>query len=459
MLAALGLAAPARAQYVDWRGSITLTGAYTRTLSNAAVPDALTYAGPSISLSPALVGLLDTPRTENTLTYGVSLTVPFTSQLGVQGSGFSYANRASYSGHYALSELTSLTFGVGVTQAPLYSLVPSQDATSASVQAVPAGVANLITTTVTEGVARAVSETTTFSQSGSFAFGDPIDPTTIRALTYSVSNSFGLTRSFWANTLGITLNNQLNYFTPSEGVAADGSIAPVTPAGSIYVNTLALNWLHPFSERLTGTLVAGVTQTLAPGTASLVAVQPTGSLTMNYEFNIAAAALVVAHVAQTNLATATVSFNDTATLRFSAPIGVTGFIASGSGGYTHAVPIPSAATPAEGALVGPSDVFVADAALAYTPLRVPTLTVGVRGVLTRQVLADSVADSFTSYSVALNLTYSYPNATAAMVRPTLAPLYSAQAPAPSDIISTERFFSGGVSGPAPAEPLPLPLGP
>ena len=459
LLAAVGFAAPARAQYVDWRTTMTLTGAYTRILSDGQLPTALTYAGPSISFSPGLVGLFDTPRTENSLTYGLSLTLPFNEQLSVQQSALTYANRLTYAGHYALSEIASMTFSVGVTQAPLFSLVPSQDSTSASIQPVPAGLANMITTTASEGFLRQVSGTTSFSQGGSFAFGDPIDPGAIRARTFSASNSFGLTRTFSANTVGLTLNDQINYFTASQGDAVNGVLPALTPSGSIYVNTLALNWWHQFSERLSGVLIAGATQTLSPGTTTMMEVQPTGSLTLNYEFNIASAALSAAHVAQTNLATATVSFNDTAALRFSLPIGVTGLVSSGAVGYTHGVPIPSAATPLIGGLVGPSSVFVGDAALAYTPRPVPTLTVGVRGLLTRQVLTESVANNFTSYSVALNLTYSYPSATAALMRPSFSPLYSAQPPSPSDVISTERYFSAGVSGPAPAEPLPLPKGP
>ncbi len=43
-----------RAQYVDWRASVTLTGAYTRSVSDAPAPAAAqTYSGPSVAVSPA----------------------------------------------------------------------------------------------------------------------------------------------------------------------------------------------------------------------------------------------------------------------------------------------------------------------------------------------------------------------------------------------------------------------
>ena len=61
--------------------------------------------------------------------------------------------------------------------------------------------------------------------------------------------------------------------------------------------------------------------------------------------------------------------------------------------------------------------------------------------------------------MSLNFTYSYPNANAAAMRPQFSPLLSATAPGGDDVISTERYFSAPVGGPAPAEPLPLPKGP
>ncbi len=460
VLAVVGHAVPARAQYyLDWKGSVTLTGAYARSYTDGPAPTALTYSGPTFSLSPALNGLLDTLRTENTLSYGLSLTLPFTSQLGFQYSGFTYANRLAYSGHYALSELTSMTFTASLAQSPLFSVIPSQDSTSATVQAVPPGVANMITVGAGEGFSRQVSELTAFSQGGAFAFGDPINPTSLSAHTYSASNSFSLTRSFITSSLGATLSNQINYFTAGQGATLGTGPASISPPGSTYVNTLSLNLVHPFSERISGTLVAGVTQTVSPGATTLTAVEPTGSASLSYEFNIAVATLSYAHVAAPNLATASVNFNDVASLRFSLPIGLTGLVSSGSLGFTHSVPILSAATPLAGAIVGPSFDYLADVSLAYTPVLVPVLTLGVRGQLTRQQVPETPADDFLAYTVGLNVTYSYPSATAAMVRPSFSPLYSAVAPTPSDVISTERFFSGGVSGPAPAEPLPLPKGP
>src|SRR5580658_1203352 len=93
LFAALGATAPARAQRsVDWRASVTLTGAYTQTISDAPYPTSATFAGPILGLSPSLVALIDTLRTENTLSYGFALSIPFSRQLGDTTVPVSYSN-------------------------------------------------------------------------------------------------------------------------------------------------------------------------------------------------------------------------------------------------------------------------------------------------------------------------------------------------------------------------------
>ncbi len=77
-----------------------------------------------------------------------------------------YSNRLTYAGHYALSELTSMTFGAGVTEARLNTFIPSQDPTAAPIQTVPAGAAYLISASATEGFSRQLSERTSFTQTG-----------------------------------------------------------------------------------------------------------------------------------------------------------------------------------------------------------------------------------------------------------------------------------------------------
>jgi hypothetical protein len=472
--AVLGVAAPARAQrHVEYRASITLTGAWTQSITDALYPTAQTFAGPSIALSPSLVALIDTPRTENTLTYGLSVAVPFLVRAnpGVNRAQLTYSNRLTYAGHYALSEVTTMTLGGGLTESPINTFIPSQDPTAAPIETTPAGSAVLITAHATEGFSRQVSDRNTFSQTGAFTYGHPVDPTSSRAQTYSATNSFAFNHTFYRDTLGVMLTDQFNHFTVSQAAATEAiQTPPVLPAHTSWVNTLALNWQHPFTEAFSSTIVAGATQTLSPQAAVFMQVQPTGSLTLSYNFLLATAGLSYAHAAAPNLNTGTVNFTDSVHLRFSLPIGVSGFTTTGTVGYTHSVPIGTPMIVCPGTMqncigstlvTNPTHVFSADAALDYHPPQVPTLTVGLRGQLSRQVVVDdpTLTNNFLRYTVALNLTYSYPNANAATVRPQLSPLYSTQAPAASSVISTDRFFSSPVAGPAPAEPLPLPKGP
>ena len=465
-VAAFAVAAPARAQHVEYKASITLTGAYTQSITDAPAPNAQTFAGPSISLSPAILALIDTPRTENTLGYAFTLSVPFLVQASPTANtyGVSYANRLTYAGHYALSEVTNLNLGASFTESPINTFVPSQDPTAAPIQSVASGSEYLLSAALSEGVTRQVSERNTFGQAASFLYGHPIDPTSIRAQTFSVTNSFSVGHIFPRDTVGVTLTDQLNYFTASQAAATDTEASqPVVQASSTWVNSLAANWDHAFTEAFSMRLVAGATQTLSPGAATFMQVQPTGSATLSYNFLLATAGLAYAHGAAPNVGTGTVNFTDAVSLRFGAPLGRSGLHTTGTVGYTHAVPIgtPVVVCPADmpacaasPTLTSPSDVYIADLGLDYHPWRVPTLTVGLRGQLSRQVITEDITNTFTRYTIALSLTYSYPNANAAASRPQLSPLFSATPAAGvarSDVVSlTDRFFTAPVAGPAPA---------
>ena len=70
-------------------------------------------------LPPSIVALVDTLRTDNTLTYALTLSVPFTRQGDVNQFALLYSNNFSYAGHYALSELTTMDLGAGFTETPM----------------------------------------------------------------------------------------------------------------------------------------------------------------------------------------------------------------------------------------------------------------------------------------------------------------------------------------------------
>ena len=65
--------------------------------------------------------------------------------------------------------------------------------------------------------------------------------------------------------------SQLNSLSGGTPPAAFKGFAGVTTLPSqAYVNTLALTWTHPYTERLSSTLTGGATQTLSPGQATFM---------------------------------------------------------------------------------------------------------------------------------------------------------------------------------------------
>src|SRR5689334_17662128 len=84
--------APARAQFFDWRTSLGVSGSYGRSFTDTPSPVAQVYAGPSIGVSASLAGILETPRTASTLTYGFSTGFPLDGRLTSGQVPFTYAN-------------------------------------------------------------------------------------------------------------------------------------------------------------------------------------------------------------------------------------------------------------------------------------------------------------------------------------------------------------------------------
>jgi hypothetical protein len=430
LFAAFVAASPARAQHVEAHASLTLTGAYTRSSGDDPAATAQTFAGPSIALSPVLLMLLDTPRTEHTLGYSLSLSAPLLRGPTVASASIQMANRLTYTGRYALDELTSMTFGAAFTESPLDAFVPSQDATAAPIQTVPAGTADLIAVTANEGVSRLVADSTSISQAAAFAYGAPLLATGAAAgRTYSGQNTLGWARTFLYNTVGMTVTNQASRFTVDRGV----------PATTVWVNTLSLDYVHLFTESLTATITPGVTVTLSPAASRSTLVEPSGTATLRYDHRYAAAALTFAHLAEPNLATSIMTFNDTATLRFVVPLGLTGLVAAGTFGYAHMTPIdPPPSAPQQHA----ANVLLSDGALDYYPASAKCFSVGFRGQVVRQLVASDAASSLTRYTLALHLTVAYPSAEATALRPALAPIFAVRAPTASEIVSSDRIRAG-----------------
>ncbi len=438
-------AAPARAQYVDWRASIGVSGSYNQSISDSPYPTTQTYAGPALGLTPTIVGVLDTPRTDNTLTYAFTLTAPLSERLATATTPLTYSNRLTYTGRFALSELTTMQLSAGLTQSPITGISTATSPTEAAVETAPTAGQLMLQLNATEGITRQLPDSWTFNHSIAAGFGCPIDPTLIRARTSTVQNAFGISHTFTADTLGITLSNQLTYVTPSE--AGNGQ---VNPDSLEITNTAQANWLRPLTQSLGMAITAGATQVVSPKAETKTLIQPSGSFTLNYGLDPATVSLAYVHNAMPNLATGQTNFMDTGTLRFTAPFAArTGLSTQGSFGYTRSIPIGGDGTPQPA-----THVFVADAALSWAPPFTTVLTGSLRGQFQRQLPTADPTTGFTRYSITLTLTYSYPSNTAAPVRPRLSPVQSVQPPSPVEINTSDRLYTDGFNGPAPAEAPP-----
>src|SRR5579862_6077009 len=97
LLGATCTSSAARAQYVDWRTSIGFAASYSSTLTDQPYPTVFTQAGPSISMTPSLTLIADTPMTTENLAYNFTLSLPFTSSFHLYYAPINYANHLTFS--------------------------------------------------------------------------------------------------------------------------------------------------------------------------------------------------------------------------------------------------------------------------------------------------------------------------------------------------------------------------
>jgi hypothetical protein len=404
------LGAPAWAQYVTGRAAVSLAGTYTETVTDAPYPTALTQRGPSISLTPSLFLIVETPRTNNVVDYAFALTVPFASNY----TALTYANRLNFSNRTELDPRTTLMLLLGFSAAPANALNTAQSPTDTSVDTIPTGLSYLLTLNAQESVAHELSPEMTFTQSLGGSYAVPIDPQLVRPTTMTFRPSLALSRTFGLNTLSLSAAAAYTRFGVSEGQTGE-----VVAGQSSLSNTLALTWLRPITQAFSVSLTLGATQNLNfDGPIVQQQTQPTGAAALTYAFLYAEAVLSYAHQATVNVANATTNFSDMVNLRLAAPLGTSGFSTSLNAGFNHAVPTDGVTLP--------SNTYLGDVGLNYTPRRVPNLTAGLRGQVTRQTPVGDPTSSFTRYALSLSLTFTYPDPTAAAVqRPSFAPLFSA----------------------------------
>ncbi|APR85004.1 Hypothetical protein A7982_10353 [Minicystis rosea] len=399
--------------------SLTAAGTYTKTLTDAPYPNLTTYSGPSLSLNPSATLLFDTPLTTNTLTYAFTLNVPFAKGADGERGPLTYANRLTYAGRYEFSELSNMSLSLMLSQAPLRALSIAVDPSQTQLDPVPGAAAYLVTVGAQESFNHQLSSSLSLMQSNGVSVMNAEDELRgIRSRTISVTNGLNLNRMFDVDTVGLALMVMTSHFTNS--LSLDG---PSNPPRTQVAGTLAATWSRPLTPSLTCSAQLGLTQVVSPAQETpdgpkplRFSVQPTGNAMLSYDLDPAVISLSYVHQAAPNLVTSTLNFTDTGTLRFSVPIGVTGLIASGSGGFTHMTPIGTGGTVI--------NTVLGDASLAWRPEVTQSLTVSLRGQVQRQATVD-VDNGFTRFSASLSFSYAYPSADAAQVSPPMPPTLGA----------------------------------
>lgn len=425
--AALGgassLAAPAAAQHVEGRASLTAAASYNQTIADSPSATPL-LAGPSLAVIPQGSLIYETPRTNNVLTYAFTLNVPFAGGDGIRVGPLSYGNRFAYSGRYELSELSFLTFACGLNHGPLQALSAAGDASQTQLDPVPAGAAYVLGVNAQQGFTRQLSPVLSLTQASAFSLMAPFDPVRAQARFVMVQNSLSLERSFARDSVGGQIAVATAHFTAGEG-AGGVVIAPRTQVAS----TASASWSREITEALSSAVALGVTHVTTPGQRTAGVVQPMGTASLTYRLTPALMTLAYAHQAAPSLAAGSVSFTDTVTLRFITPIGRTGLLAMGSGGFARLTPIDAEATAA-------TNVILGDASLAYYPSAVPMLSLGLRGLWQRQIGGPDATSGFTRLGASFNVTVSYPSARAAVPMPSMPPALGAAPFVPSTTTTT-----------------------
>jgi hypothetical protein len=438
-VAALSMAStfarPALAQHFDWRAALTGAATYNKVLTDAPYPTALTTSGPSATLSPSISLVYDTPRTSHTFTYAFGMNFLFTKDFEVAASGISYNNRGNYQGRFQLSEISSITLGISVTHQPARSLSVGSDASQTIIDPVPSSAAYLLGSNLQETFTRQMSEETSLSQNANVLYNSPHNPLLVLPSTLGVQLGFSLQRQFTRDTLGVQVSAQGNYFTIGEGT---GGVV-IEPRVQ-FSNSLSLTWNRPFTETLTSALVFGITQVVSPAFENPIAFQPTGSLSLTYRLEPVVISASYAHQGAPNLSTGAVNFMDSGSLRLSVPVGDTGLATSGTGGFTHMLPVGQSN-------VGSSSVFMGDLGLTYRPPISDALSLGLRGQVQRQAGGADASQSFTRLSVSFSLTYAYPSANAAQPGPELPPTLGSAIP----VGPSSGGFGSSFEGPSEVE--------
>jgi hypothetical protein len=405
----------AGAQYFRADPGVLLSGGYifSRIISDNPAIDPVDQSGPLVTLAPSLALTYDTPRVTQKLALTTTFGLPFARDFTLRNQPPSYSFRLHYDSTVPLDPRTTLTLTGTMSAAPIISFATLQDASTTPLDAPPGDLSYNFTLTGTESLKHELSEAVSLTQLTNLLYALPINVDPIRASTLTVKNSLALSRKWTLDTLSLTGTVGVTRFGPGE---VNGGVSDTRVQ---VINDLTLMWKRPFTESLTGTLHAGVSQTISPSSGVPPAWQPTGGATLLYNLTPVSITLVYSYAAIVNTYTATTNLNNQVALRALLPLSTTGLSVAGSAGYVHSVPVGSVDT-------GPANAFnsiTSDLGLTYAPVAVPKLSFILRALYARQIPLEAPINAVTRYGVNFNVAFSYPNTTAVNAISRLTPAF------------------------------------
>lgn len=403
--------AEARAQSTRLQGVFTGSVGVTDNVLSAATPDEDAdpdAEGPEVdgfgSVSPGLVFRHDTPRTAQTLTY------TFTASFYLSHSeASSYTNTAAWTGRFITSPTTALTLGATGAQGQINAIRQNTTPGQTPLDVVPEGSTTVfLQGGVNQGFSKQLSPVLTMAEAASFTVYEPLQVAPQR--TYNAAGVLTSQRLWRHDTGTLALSGGYTHFDNVEvGEAPDVELVERDQL----VASLVASWQHDYGRYFSHQVDLGVTQAtdLSGGYEQLW--QPVGLAAVRYAREEGQAELAYARAAQLNVFLQQLALVDQVTLRAAMPLTpVLGV--EGSTGVQRSMPIE------EGELGDASAVFLADAALLWSPVTViPELELSLRYQHVNQLAASTndAGESATSHIVTntliLSVSGAFPRSTEA----------------------------------------------
>lgn len=428
----------ARAQYFDWAPTIRATGGYNYNAIISDIPGskAVIQSGPLLTLAPSLALTYDTPRVTQSMTLTSTLGLPLTNE------GFDFSKQpptASFKSNYVsnipLNELTQLNLTFGATASPINALSTQPDSSLTPLNAPPGDLSYNLALTGSETLRRDLTEEASVTHNANVFYNAPLDTSSGRPSTLTVKNALSGTYKWTLDTLTLSASSGVTRFGRGE------SSAGVSEPRIQILNDFTLTWLRQITDDLSGSVNAGIGQTISPGSNLGEVWAPTGGATLSYHLVPVMITLTYGYSSQVDIYTASTRLTNQVSLRAVLPLWYTGLTLTGTGGFVHSVPV---------GVVGLSglDSITSDLSLAYTPPAIPKLLASVRGIYARQLPSNIPLNAVTRYGFIVNVGFAYPSAHSADVVARLAPAFIPSASPEGDTLFTQE-------GPAPELQAPF----